>query len=373
MLGVERDSILDCAFDAIVTMDGAGAIVGMNTAAERMFGYSRDEVQGRELAALIIPEELREEHRRAVERDFSGAPTRIVGQRLDLEAVRADRTRFPIELSVSRIDSSSGPFFIAWIRDISERRQAEEALRHSEAQLRQAQKMEAVGRLAGGVAHDFNNVLTAIFGYADLVLDSLGLEDPVREDVDEIKRGANRAAGLTRQLLAFSRKQVMQPQRINLNDVIFILETLLIKLIGQDIQLHIEASPSLWEVKADPGQVEQVLMNLASNARDAMPDGGHLTMTTVNEALEPDDAAALVGIEPGRFVRLTVSDTGQGIPEHVRPHVFEPFFTTKDQGKGTGLGLATVYGIVKQSGGWVYLDETPGPGASFRIYLPRID
>ena len=367
---MERDSVLDCAFDAIVTMDDAGVILTMNTAAERMFGYSREEAEGRELAGLIIPEE---EHRRAVERDFSGAPTRIVGQRLELEAVRADRARFPIELSVSRIDSLRGQFYIAWIRDISERRRAEEALRHSEAQLRQAQKMEAVGRLAGGVAHDFNNVLTAIFGYADLVLDGLDSGDPRRQDVDEIKRAAHRAAGLTRQLLAFSRKQVMLPQRINLNEIILNLETLLLKLIGQEIELHLDTAPSLWDVKADPGQIEQVLMNLASNARDAMPDGGHLTISTANEELAPDDALALVGIEPGRFVRLIVGDTGQGIPEHVRAHVFEPFFTTKDQGKGTGLGLATVYGIVKQSGGWVYLDETPGSGASFRIYLPRID
>jgi two-component system cell cycle sensor histidine kinase/response regulator CckA len=216
-------------------------------------------------------------------------------------------------------------------------------------------------------------VLTAIFGYADLVLDGFDPGDPRRQDVDEIKRAAHRAAGLTRQLLAFSRKQVMQPQRINLNEIILNLETLLLKLIGQEIQLHIETAPSLWDVKADPGQIEQVLMNLASNARDAMPEGGHLTIATANEELEQDDASALVGIEAGRFVRLTVSDTGQGIPDHVRAHIFEPFFTTKDQGKGTGLGLATVYGIVKQSGGWVYLDETPGSGASFRIYLPRIE
>jgi PAS domain S-box-containing protein len=370
---MERDSVLDCAFDAIVTMDSAGAIVGMNTAAERMFGYSRDEVEGRELAALIIPEEFRDEHRRALAAHPHDGPSRIIGQRLELEALRADRTRFPIELSVSKIDSVKGTYYTAWIRDISERRRTEEALRLSEAQLRQAQKMEAVGRLAGGVAHDFNNVLTAIFGYADLVLDGFDPGDPRRQDVDEIKRAAHRAAGLTRQLLAFSRKQVMQPQRINLNEIILNLETLLLKLIGQEIQLHIETAPSLWDVKADPGQIEQVLMNLASNARDAMPEGGHLTIATANEELEQDDASALVGIEAGRFVRLTVSDTGQGIPDHVRAHIFEPFFTTKDQGKGTGLGLATVYGIVKQSGGWVYLDETPASGASFRIYLPRIE
>jgi two-component system, cell cycle sensor histidine kinase and response regulator CckA len=370
---MERDSVLDCAFDAIVTMNGAGAIVSMNTAAERMFGYSREEAEGRELAALIIPEDFREEHRRALKLNPHDGPSRIIGKRLELEALRSDRTRFPIELSVSRIESGAGVLYTAWIRDMTERRRTEEALRLSEAQLRQAQKMEAVGRLAGGVAHDFNNVLTAIFGYADLLLDGLELGDQRRQDVDEIKRAAHRAAGLTRQLLAFSRKQVMQPQRINLNEIIVNLETLLLKLIGQEIVLQLDTAPSLWDVRADPGQIEQVLMNLASNARDAMPDGGTLTISTANEDLDPDDASALVGIEAGHFVRLTVADTGQGIPEHVRAHIFEPFFTTKEQGKGTGLGLATVYGIVKQSGGWVYLDETPAAGASFRIYFPRIE
>ncbi len=370
---MQRDSVLDCAFDAIITMDAAGRIVEMNTAAERMFGYSREEAAGRKLVPLIIPEELREDQRLAMEGRPHDEPSRIIGQRLELVALRADKTRFPIELSVSRIDSPDGFFFTAWIRDLTERRQTEEALRLSEAQLRQAQKMEAVGRLAGGVAHDFNNVLTAIFGYADLVLDGLGTSDPLRLDVEEIKRAAHRAAGLTRQLLAFSRKQVMLPRRVNLNEIIENLESLLLKLIGQEVELHIEPAPSLWDVTADPGQIEQVLMNLASNARDAMPEGGHLTIATANEDLEPDDAAAFVGIQSGRFVRLTVTDSGGGIPADVRAHIFEPFFTTKDQGKGTGLGLATVYGIVKQTGGWVYLDETPGTGASFRIYLPCVD
>jgi two-component system, cell cycle sensor histidine kinase and response regulator CckA len=368
-----RNSILDAAFDAIVTIDIAGTIVEMNIAAERMFGYSRECAIGQELAALIVPEDFRADHRRALAAQPRPGPSPIIGQRIELEALRANGERFPIELSVSRSDTADGIMFTAWIRDLTERRQAELALRHSEAQLRQAQKMEAVGRLAGGVAHDFNNVLTAIFGYADLLLDGLDLGDPRRLDVEEIKRAANRAASLTRQLLAFSRKQVMQPRRVNLNDVIENIETLLLKLIGQEIELRIEPAPSLWDVKADPGQIEQVLMNLASNARDAMPDGGHLTISTANDDLQADDAVAMAGIDAGRFVRLTVSDTGHGIPATVRPHIFEPFFTTKEQGKGTGLGLATVYGIVKQSGGWIYLTEAPGPGASFSIYLPRMD
>jgi signal transduction histidine kinase len=233
--------------------------------------------------------------------------------------------------------------------------------------------MEAVGRLAGGVAHDFNNVLTAIFGYADLLMDGLDLTDPRRADVEEIKRAANRAAGLTRQLLAFSRKQVMQPRRVNLNEIITNIQTLLSKLIRDEIELRVDPDPDLGDVIADPGQIEQVLMNLAANARDAMPEGGRLAIATANEDLAEDDAARMRGLTAGRFVTLTVSDTGAGVPEDVRAHIFEPFFTTKEQGKGTGLGLATVYGIVKQSGGWIYLDETPGTGASFKVYLPRVE
>jgi two-component system, cell cycle sensor histidine kinase and response regulator CckA len=368
-----RNPILDAAFDAIITMDIAGVIVEMNTAAERMFGYPREHAIGQELAGLMVPAEFREQHRRAIASQPRPGPSRIIGQRLELEGMRAGGDRFPIELSVSRIESPDGITFTAWIRDLTDRRRAEQALTYSEAQLRQAQKMEAVGRLAGGVAHDFNNVLTAIFGYADLLLDGLDLTDPRRLDVEEIKRAAGRAASLTRQLLAFSRKQVMQPRRVNLNEIIDNLETLLLKLVGQEVQLHIEPEPSLWEVTADPGLIEQVLMNLASNARDAMPDGGHLTIRTANDHLQSEEALAMVGIEAGAFVRLTVSDTGHGVPATARPHIFEPFFTTKEQGKGTGLGLATVYGIVKQSGGWIYLSEAPGPGASFSVYLPRVE
>jgi PAS domain S-box-containing protein len=370
---VERDSVLDCAFDAIVTMDTEGTIVDMNAAAERMFGYAREYAVGRELAALIIPEAFREQHRRGVAAQPHNRPSAIIGHRLEMSAMRAGGAEFPIELSVSRIESADGTFFTAWIRDLSERRGVEEALRLSEAQLRQAQKMEAVGRLAGGVAHDFNNVLTAIFGYADLLMDGLDLTDPRRADVVEIKRAASRAAALTRQLLAFSRKQVMQPRRVNLNEIIANIRTLIGKLVGDEIELRINLDPTLGDVTADPGQIEQVLMNLAANSRDAMPEGGRLTIETANEDLDAAEVAGMTGLTAGTFVTLTVSDSGHGIPEHVRAHIFEPFFTTKEQGKGTGLGLATVYGIVKQSGGWIYLDEAPVPGASFKLYLPRID
>ncbi len=247
------------------------------------------------------------------------------------------------------------------------------ALRTSEERLRQAHKMEAVGRLAGGIAHDFNNVLTAIFGYVDLLLDQIGDDDPRRGDVIEIRRSAERAAALTRQLLAFSRKQVMQPRVLDLHDVVLSLEKLLARLVGEDITLRVATSGGLWPVKADPGQIEQVLMNLSANARDAMPEGGVLDVRTANESIEHADAGERPGLRPGRYVMLTVTDTGHGMPEHVRRHVFEPFFTTKEQGKGTGLGLATVYGIVKQSGGSVYVDNGPERGSRFVIYLPAVE
>ena len=241
-----------------------------------------------------------------------------------------------------------------------------------EAELRQAHKMEAVGRLAGGVAHDFNNVLTAIFGYADLLLEQFTEDDPRRADVQEIRRSAERAAGLTRQLLAFSRKQMMQPRVLNLNEVIESLRKLVARLVGEDVALEFRPCADLWPVRADPGQVEQVLMNLAANARDAMPEGGTLTVETCNVLFEEEDQRNRPGLRIGSYAVMIVTDTGMGIPPGVRTHMFEPFFTTKEAGKGTGLGLATVYGIIKQSGGGIYADSEEGKGTRFVIYLPRV-
>jgi two-component system, cell cycle sensor histidine kinase and response regulator CckA len=356
--GLVLGRLLDSAFDAIVLTDDTDVIVAMNAAAERLLGVARADALGRKLATLLVTEVSLSE---------------LAGRRLELEAEREDRARIPIELSVSRVDTPPGPLFAVWIRDLRERRGVEDALKNSEAQLRQALKMEAVGRLAGGVAHDFNNVLTAIFGYVDLLLDSMDETDRRRADAEEIKRAAGRAAALTRQLLAFSRKQILQPRRVNLNEIVGNIHGLISKLVGSDVEVRVSAEECLADVIADPGQIEQVLMNLAANARDAMPLGGGLTITTSNEIVGPDDAASLAGLPPGQFVRLTVTDTGDGIAASARPHIFEPFFTTKAQGKGTGLGLATVYGIVKQSGGWIYLDETPQTGASFSLYLPKAE
>jgi two-component system cell cycle sensor histidine kinase/response regulator CckA len=249
-----------------------------------------------------------------------------------------------------------------WRRDVIRR----------DAELRQSHKMEAVGRLAGGVAHDFNNVLTAIFGYADLLLDQFTDDDPRRADVREIRSAAERAAALTRQLLAFSRKQMIQPRILDLNEVVGSLEKLLSRLVGEDIPVEIRAAEHLWKVRADPGQIEQILMNLTANGRDAMPEGGALTIATANVAVDVEDERGRPGLRPGAYVTLTVSDTGTGVPDSVRLHIFEPFFTTKPQGQGTGLGLATVYGIVKQNDGGIYLESEEGKGTRFVIYLPRV-
>jgi len=258
-------------------------------------------------------------------------------------------------------------------RDITDRKRTEEALRQSEEQLLQSQKMEAIGRLAGGVAHDFNNLLTVIMGRCQLLLRKFGAEKILNRDINLILSTSERAALLTKQLLAFSRKQMLQPRVLDLNEVVSDMDKMLIRMIGEDIELITVLASDLGRIKADPGQISQVIMNLVVNARDAMLQGGKITIESKNVEVNENNLPLYSGVEIGSYLELTISDTGLGIEEEILPHIFEPFFTTKDKGKGTGLGLSTVYGIVKQSGGHITVSTRPKQGSTFKVYLPRVE
>jgi len=257
--------------------------------------------------------------------------------------------------------------------DITEQVLSRRRLQETEDQLRQSQKLESVGMLAGGIAHDFNNLLTVITGYSELTLKGLDKADPLVHNVEEIKTAAERAASLTRQLLAFSRKQVLQPKVLDLNSIILNIEKMLGRLVGEDMELRSLPGVGLGQVKADPGQIEQVVLNLVVNARDAMPNGGKITLETANIHLDEAYARRHIAVQPGWYAMLAVTDTGHGMDAKTQKYIFEPFFTTKEQGKGTGLGLSTVYGIVKQSGGNIWVYSEVGVGTSFKIYLPLVD
>jgi PAS domain S-box-containing protein len=360
--------LLENAPDAILELDNKGRIVLLNRMAEQQFGYTREELLGQPVEALV-PEALREAHKWHRAQFHNQPVTRPMGSGLKLEASRKDGSHFPVEISLSPVKSQPG-FVIAIIRDITERRQMEEALRSSEERLRYAQKMEAIGRLAGGVAHDFNNLLTGILGYCELLLADAGVNDSQQEGLQEIKKAANRAASLTHQLLVFSRRQRLQPKVLTLTSVVADMERMLHRLMGKQIELLIASDEPLEPILADPGQISQVIMNLALNARDAMLGGGTLTLETRNADLD-EMSAAEQDIEPGRYVMLMVSDTGIGIDADAQAHLFEPFFTTKDKAH-TGLGLATVYGIVEQSGAKIHFSSELGRGTSFKIFFPRV-
>ena len=343
----------------IAIADLAGRILEANDAFLKMIGSPREELlTGAMRWETLTPPEFSDRDRAAVvELQRSGAVTPW-----EKELFRKDGSRVPVLIGVAMLQASEASS-LSYIVDLSERRQLEE-------QFRQAQKMEAVGQLAGGVAHDFNNLLTAILGYADLLAGRLKPESAEAEDLHEIRKAGERAAALTRQLLAFSRQQVLERKVLDLNHLILELEKMLRRLIGEDVALVTVLDPALRRIWADSGQLEQVVMNLAVNARDAMPRGGTLTIETANVELDEAYARQHATVRPGSFVMLAVSDNGTGMDAETLSRVFEPFFTTKERGKGTGLGLATVYGIVKQSGGHVWAYSEPGKGTAFKIYLP---
>jgi PAS domain S-box-containing protein len=363
-------SLIENASDVIAVVGADGTLTFASPSVERLLGMPRDTLEGRSVLELAHPDErdyVRERLRRTVENE--GTP-----EQSDFRVRHGDGGWRVVEVvATSLLHDPAVRGIVLNVRDITERHEARRALEESQAKLLQAQKMEAVGRLAGGVAHDFNNLLTAISGNAELLLDDLPRDALAREDVEEIRRAAARAAGLTRQLLAFSRQQVLQPRVVALNDSVAGVEKMLRRLIGEDVELATELQPGLGHVRADPGQMEQVLLNLAVNARDAMPEGGRLEVRTADAVLGEDEARQYSYVEPGDYVLLSVRDTGTGMDETTLASAFEPFFTTKPAGKGTGLGLSTVYGIVKQSGGYVWIDSAPGEGTTVRIYLPRVD
>jgi len=484
-------AILRSALDAHVAMDDAGRVTSWNQQAESMFGWVEREVLGRPLADIIVPLVHREAHAAGLRRFLATGEGPILNQRIELTALRRDGTEFPVELAVAPVRVGSSWLFSAFVRDITARRAADEALRVSEekfgsafqahpspmaiarladarwvdvnesllrlfgmnraetvgrsgyelgiwrrdeqreqmlaqlrtggvfrdvevewlthsaemrtgllsaeviafagephfllhfqdvterkqleGQLRQAQKMEAIGRLAGGVAHDFNNVLTAIFGYVDILREEMPADSAAQQDLAEVRKASERAASLTKQLLAFSRQQVLEPMVLEPNALVEDFEKMLHRLIGEDVELRLSLARDTGNVLADPGQLQQVLMNLVVNARDAMPVGGKIILETANAELTEQYAELHQPVVPGRYVMLAVSDTGTGMTAETKARIFEPFFTTKEKGKGTGLGLSTVYGIVKQSGGYVWVYSEVGRGTTFKIYLPRVD
>ena len=478
MTAAHDQGIIEAALDCIIAMDEHGIVREFNPAAVRAFGYSRQQAVGRRLADLIVPPDLREAHERGFRRYLATGEATVLGRRIELTAMRADGSLFPVELTISRLEGENGTVsFVGFIRDLSELRAAERLYRSAienlplatyrnavadhpatlymspqiedmlgypaeawlgvdndfygsvvhpedidranaecvaaraagvpfraeyrmlhrngevvwvldqstivrddsgaplyaqgfllditeqkrlEEQLQQSQKMDAIGQLAGGIAHDFNNMLTAISGYADLLALSFeGEDDPRADDVQQIRKAAAHAAGLTRQLLAFGRKQVLCPERLDVNDVVRNLESMLARTIGGEVELETVLAENLAQVETDPDQLVQVILNIALNGRDAMPGGGRLRLATGSVESNGD-----------HFVAVEVSDTGTGMDEQVRGRLFEPFFTTKEKGKGTGLGLATAYGVVSQSGGRIEVESTPGEGSTFRVLLP---
>jgi PAS domain S-box-containing protein len=372
------EHLLESIPDAVVAVASDGAIVLVNREAERIFGYGRDELLGRP-AEMLVPARHRNEHVTQRKRYFELPTTRPLGSGLEFHGLRSDGSEFPVDMAVSPLGTGEGTTAIAVVHALSEakeierRRDEELAKANREARVAQSSRLESLGQLAGGVAHDFNNLLGVILNYADFVADELEEGTTAHTDVVEIRKAAQRATDLTRQLLIFSRREVIKPAPVDLNEVVSDVERLLRRTLGEHVELNVDLARSVPAVLADPGQVEQVLVNLAVNARDAMQDGGRLVIGTGEVELDRDFLHDHPELSPGRYVRLTVADNGSGMEPEVAARVFEPFFSTKRKGEGTGLGLATVYGIVTAAGGQISIYSEPGEGTVFRIHLPAVD
>ncbi len=356
--------IVNIASDAIISVDKDQRIHLFNKGAEEIFGYAAEEMLGKPLD-ILLPERFRGVHLEHV-REFAGAPeaSRLMNQRGKLTGRRKDGTEFPAEASISKVASNGETIFTVILHDVTLREQRETQLRH-------AQGLQAVGQLTGGVAHDFNNLLAVIIGNLELAEDELGDAPQARELVARAIAASERGAALTARLLAFSRRQALEPKVVDLNKLVAGTTVLLRRTLGETIEVETVTAGGLWRCKVDPAQVESVLLNLAVNARDAMPGGGKLTIETANARLDDDYAAAHAEVTPGQYVMLAVTDTGTGMPAEIAEHAFEPFFTTKDAGQGTGLGLSMIYGFVKQSEGHVKIYSEVGHGTTVKVYLPR--
>jgi two-component system cell cycle sensor histidine kinase/response regulator CckA len=350
-------AIISSAKDAIIVAEQDFTITLFNRAAEGMFRCSAERALGEPLTRFLPDLQQLANQRPSSDGDD---PRRDGGSML---GCRDDGETFPVEASFSQGQGVEQTFYTVIVRDVTERRRLESQLRH-------AQRMEAVGRLAGGVAHDFNNLLTVIGGYTEMLLADMDETHPMREPVAVMRQAGEQAAALTQQLLVFSRRQVVQPQVLDVNSVVSDLGRMLRRLIGEDIDLTLLLAPGVAPVRGDPRQIEQVLMNLVVNARDAMPEGGQLTVETADIVFDEHDSHVRTDVKPGRYVRIAVTDSGTGMDEATRARIFEPFFTTKDPGKGTGLGLATVYGIVTQHDGLIEVYSEPQHGTVFKVYLP---
>jgi PAS domain S-box-containing protein len=329
----------------------------VNHAAISQYGYRREEFLQMRAPEMRAPQDSTP-FRPAVN---AGAPENV-GLR---KHRRRNGTLIDVEIVAHRLEFNGVPAILSVLTDVTEKRVLEE-------ELRQSQKLEAIGRLAGGVAHDFNNLLTVIIGYTDMLRAAIRQGSREREAINEVALAAERASSLTRQLLAFSRRQVLTPEALDLNQSIRKIQPMLSRLIGENIQIITELEEGLWRVSADPGQIDQIIVNLSVNGRDAMASGGTLTIRTANANLTDEYSAGHLGVTPGAYVQMVVSDTGHGMDAETRAHIFEPFFTTKEAGRGTGLGLATVYGIIKQSGGDIWVYSEVGIGTSINVYLPRL-